>query len=111
MKKPFDVDLALQWIGEAVRPWPKAAMFELAEAGFNSPFELLVACLISIRTLDEVMLPTARQLFAHARTAEAVGRLTAQEIDDLISACTFHVRKAEQIRAIAQRVVEEFSGS
>ncbi len=49
-KKSFDIDLAIERIREAVRPWPKAAMFELAEAGFASPFELLVACIISIRT-------------------------------------------------------------
>jgi len=53
---------------EAVRPFPKAALFELAEDGFNTPFETLVACILSIRTLDEVMLPTARRLFARART-------------------------------------------
>ncbi len=110
-KQPFDIDRAMGLLREAVRPWPKAAMFELAEEGFNSPFELLVACVISIRTLDEVMLPTARQLFARARTAEAVTRLTVQELDDLISACTFHERKAAQIHALAQRVVEEFGGS
>jgi len=110
-KRPFDIDQAMGLVREAVRPWPKAAMFELAEAGFNSPFELLVACIISIRTLDEVMLPTARQLFARARTAEAVSCLTAQEIDNLISACTFHERKAEQIHAMAQRVVDEYGGS
>jgi len=36
-----------------------AAMFELAELGHRSVFEQLVACVISIRTRDEVMLPTA----------------------------------------------------
>ena len=49
-KQPFDVDLAFEHIRAAVSPFPKAAMFELAEDGFVSPFELLVACIISIRT-------------------------------------------------------------
>ena len=68
-KHPFDIDTAIRRIREAVAPFPKAAMFELAEDGFNSTFEQLVACIISIRTYDEVMLPTARRLFEHARTA------------------------------------------
>ncbi|HEV2121547.1 MAG TPA: endonuclease III, partial [Chloroflexota bacterium] len=59
-------------IGEAVRPFPKAALFELADDGFGSVFEQLVACIISIRTRDEVTLPVARKLFQHARTPEAV---------------------------------------
>jgi endonuclease III len=110
MKKPFDIDLAIQRIGETVRPFPKAAMFELAEQGFNSPFEQLVACMISIRTYDEVSLPTAKRLFARARTAEQIGQLTVTEIDTLISASTFHERKAEQIYEIAKRIMDAYNG-
>lgn len=29
-KKPFDVGVALQRIDAAIRPWPKAALFQLA---------------------------------------------------------------------------------
>lgn len=110
MKKPFDIDLAVKLINEAVRPFPKAAMFELAEEGFNSPFEQLVACMISIRTYDEVSLPTARKFFARARAAEQVSKLTVNEIDSLISASTFHERKAEQIHTIANRIIDEYNG-
>lgn len=110
MKKPFDIDRALKLISDAVQPWPKAAMFELAEGGFNSPFEQLAACIISIRTYDEVSLPTARKLFTRARTPAQMIKLTPEEIDNLIHACTFHERKAAQIHAIAQRVFDEFDG-
>jgi endonuclease-3 len=109
-KQPFDVDLALQRIEQAVRPYPKAALFELAEDGFNSPFEQLVACIISIRTLDEVTLPTARRLFARARTPATMAQLLPEQIDELIHDCSFHERKAPQIHAIAQRVVAEYAG-
>lgn len=109
-KKPFNIDRALAAIEQAVKPWPKAAMFELAEAGFNSPFEQLAACMISIRTYDEVTVPTARKLFERARTPAEMSRLTAPQIDTLIHACTFHDRKAEQIHAIAQRVMQEYDG-
>jgi endonuclease-3 len=109
-EKPFDLDLALELIETAVRPWPKAAMFELAEAGFASPFEQLIACIISIRTYDEVTVPTARRLFDRARTAAEITRMHPVEIDTLINACTFHERKAEQIHEIARRVLDEYGG-
>lgn len=110
MKKTFDLERALKRISDAVQPWPKAAMFELAEDGFNSPFEQLVACIISIRTYDEVSLPTARKLFTRARTPAQITELTPAQIDDLIHACTFHERKAAQIHTIARRVLDEFDG-
>ena len=110
-KKPFDIDQAIDRIRMAVTPLPKAAMFELADEGFGSPFEQLVACIISIRTFDEVTLPTARRLFACARTPLEVSQLTPAEIDTLIIASSFHERKAHQIHAMAQRIVEEYGGT
>jgi endonuclease-3 len=107
MKRPFDIVEMIRRIRKAVRPFPKAALFELADEGFVSPFEQLVACIISIRTLDEVTLPTARKLFSRARTPLAVSKLTVREIDELIRACSYHERKARQIREIARRVVDE----
>jgi endonuclease-3 len=111
MKKTFDIDLAIKLIDVAVRPFPKAAMFELAEEGFNSAFEQLVACMISIRTYDEVSLPTARRLFARARAPAEVSQLTVEEIDSLIITSTFHERKASQIHEIALRIVDEYAGN
>lgn len=109
-KEPFDIDVVIARIAEAVQPYPKAAMFELAQEGYNSPFEQLIACIISIRTYDEVSLPTARALFARAKTPSAMLQLTVATIDELIRASTFHERKAEQIRQIAAQLVDEFAG-
>ena len=109
-KRPFDIDQAISHIREAVRPFPKAALFELAEEGFRSPFEQLIACIISVRTLDEVTLPTARRLFALARTPLEASRSTVAEIDERIHACTFHEAKARQIHDIARRIVKEHDG-
>jgi endonuclease-3 len=109
-KRHFDIDLAMERIGEAVAGFPKAAMFELADEGFGSPFELLVACLISIRTFDETTLVCARRLFALARTPAEMSRLPASRIDAAIRESTFHGSKAPQIREIARRIVAEHGG-
>jgi endonuclease III len=109
-KQPLDIDQALSLIRTAVRYYPKAAMFELAEQGYSTPFEQLIACIISIRTLDEVSLPTARRLLERARSPAALAELTTGEIDQLITSSTFHERKAIQIQAIARRVVEQYGG-
>jgi endonuclease-3 len=109
-KQPFDIDQALHLIREAVAPYPKAAMFELAELGYSTPFEQLIACIISIRTRDEDSLPISRRLFEQARTPAAIAQLTPEAIDRLISPSTFHERKAYQIQAIARQVAEQFGG-
>jgi endonuclease-3 len=108
--QPFDIDTAIAQIRTAVQPFPKAAMFALAEEGYDSPFEQLIACLISIRTYDEVSLPVARRLLAQAPTPQAMSQLPPAEIEALIQGCTYADRKAAQIAAIAHQVVQEFEG-
>ena len=109
-KEPFNVDVALERIAEAVRPYPKAAMFELAARGYGTPFQQLVACIISIRTRDEESLPISERLFEAAPTAEAIVALTPEAIAALIKPSSFYERKAQQIHAIARRTVDEFAG-
>jgi endonuclease-3 len=108
--EPFDIDVALERVAQAVRPYPKAAMFELAERGYRSPFQQLVACMISIRTRDEESLPISIRLFEAAPTAKAIAALTPAEIEALIRPSTFYERKAHQIHAIATQSVAEYDG-
>jgi endonuclease-3 len=111
VKRRFDIDQVISRIRDAVSPYPKAALFELAEEGFDSPFELLLACIISIRTRDETTLLCARRLFSLARTAVTVSQLSPEAIDAAIGACAFHDVKARQIHDIAQRVVAAHAGT
>ena len=111
MKRPFDIEVALERIADAVRPFPPAAMFELHDEGFRALFEQLVACILSIRTRDETSIVAARQLFAEARTPEQIAALGPGGITPLISDCTFSENKARQIHTIAERVLKEHGGA
>ncbi|HYI24801.1 MAG TPA: endonuclease III [Thermomicrobiales bacterium] len=108
--QPFDIDVAMTRIADAVAPYPKAAMFELAEQGYDTAFEQLIACLLSVRTRDEVSVRAAPRLFAVARTPDEVAGLSEAEILGQIRDVTFAERKAGQIREIARRVRDEFNG-
>ncbi|MEM6426743.1 MAG: endonuclease III, partial [Cyanobacteria bacterium P01_D01_bin.128] len=107
---PFDIDRAIPLIRRAVKPFPKAAMFQLAEEGFSSLYEQLVSCIISIRTYDEVSVPVSRRLFAKARLPAEMVKLTEAEILGLIRASTFPENKAAQIRQLSQQILDDFEG-
>lgn len=112
----FPIDAVLARIADAVRPYPRAAMFALRDGDGGAPphaslFEQLVACILSIRTTDEVSLPAARRLLAHAATPHALAALPVAELDALIADVTFHERKAAQLQALARRVVDAFGGA
>ncbi len=109
-KRVFEIDTAFARIEDAIEPFAPAMLFELAQDGFDSPFEQLVACIISIRTRDEVSIGLARGLFKRARTPAELTNLTVAEIDELINQSSFHGAKAAQILTIAHESVEKHDG-
>lgn len=86
-------------------------MFELADCGYKSLFEQLVACIVSIRTLDEVTVPTATRLFERAHEPKTVAELSVKQIDELIRSCSFYEAKAVTIRQIAIGAIQKYGGS
>jgi endonuclease-3 len=109
-KKPFDIDVVVRLIRKEVAGFADAAMFDLRTRGFATVFQQLVACIISIRTYDEVSLPAAVRLLEVAPDATSMSRLSEREIDRLIATSTFHETKARQIKAIAVGTVKQFGG-
>ncbi len=110
MKHQFDIDVAIERVREAVKPFPRAMLFQLFDDGHTSAFEMLVACLISVRTRDETSFAMAQALFARARTPAEMAELDINDIDALISKCAFHLVKSEQINMMARLILEEHSG-
>ncbi|MBV9677614.1 MAG: endonuclease III [Acidobacteriaceae bacterium] len=109
-KEPFDIDEVFRRLREATAHLPKAAMFELRDRGYGSPFEQLVASLISARTLDETTIPVSLRLFEVARTPEALANLDEGALVKLLRGATFPEPKARDLKRLAQGIVEEHGG-
>ncbi|GAB3255595.1 endonuclease III [Larkinella harenae] len=110
MKPTFDLTLVLSRVEEAIRPYPKAAMFDLFERGYSTVFEQLISCIISIRTLDETTIPVSLRLFEVARTPEQLLELSPEALAKLLYGTQYPEQKAYTMLGIARRVVEEFGG-
>jgi endonuclease III len=109
-KEPFDIDEVFKRLREVTSHLPKAAMFDLRDRGYGSPFEQLVASLISARTLDETTIPVSLRLFEVARTPEALAKLDEGTLVKLLHGATFPEPKARDLRRLAQQIVNEHSG-
>ncbi len=96
----------LEWLAgelaqfrETVRPTTLAKVERRRD-----PFRLLVACVISLRTKDEVTAQASAKLFAVASTPETLARLPQSRIAKLIFPAGFYNTKAKQIREISRRI-------
>ena len=92
----------LTQVRETVRPTTLAAVERKRD-----PFRLLVACVISLRTKDEVTAQASARLFAIASTPKTLAKLPNGRIAKLIFPAGFYNTKAKQIREIARRIARD----
>jgi endonuclease-3 len=76
----------------------------------RDPFQILVGCILSLRTKDETTGPAAARLFALARTPRAMGRLTPARIARAIYPVGFYRTKARTIRRLSGDLLERHRG-
>jgi endonuclease-3 len=109
-KEPFDIDEAFRRLRLAVADFPKAAMFDLRDRGYSSPFEQLVGALISARTRDETTVKVCLRLFEAARTPQEILALKEDKLTRLLAGASFAETKVRDIREISRRIVDEWDG-
>jgi len=74
------------------------------------PFRILVSCILSLRTKDEVTYPATERLFAKASDPEGMLKLTSAAIAKAIYPAGFYRTKAKQIRAISGILLSRHGG-
>lgn len=88
--------------------WKTPAVTIVAECD-GSPFKVLVSCIISLRTKDEVTAAASARLFRVADTPEKMLALAVEDIAGLIYPAGFYRNKAMQIHEISRRLVAEYA--
>ena len=76
----------------------------------RSPFRLLVACVISLRTKDEVTAEASRRLFAIGPDPERLAELDVESIAEAIYPAGFYNTKARQLKDIGRILRDEYGG-
>lgn len=76
----------------------------------RDPFKILISCILSLRTQDKTTEEASQRLFRLARTPQAMSRLSAEKIQKAIYPVGFYRVKAQRIRELGKRIVEEYGG-
>ncbi len=81
-----------------------------SELNYSSPFQLLVAVILSAQCTDKRVNLTTPALFEAYPTAERMAEATAEEIFSYIRSISYPNNKARHLAAMARMLVEEFDG-
>lgn len=77
---------------------------------FNTPFELVVAVMLSAQCTDERVNKTTPAIFEKYSTPEDFANIDLDLLETLIHPCGFYKNKAKNIKACAKKIVEDFNG-
>ncbi len=104
-----EINQIVRTLKTALRRWKPTAVGEVAQRS-RDPFQVLVSCLISLRTKDEVTAAASARLFRLGRTPEALVRVPTDTIAKAIFPAGFYRTKARTIREICRNLLEHHGG-
>ena len=74
------------------------------------PFRILVGCLISARTRDEVTEAACSRLFHRIRSPQGLLKLTSRQLEKEIYPVAFYRNKAKALKSLSSDLIERFEG-
>ena len=77
---------------------------------FETPFQLVVAVMLSAQCTDERVNKTTPALFKRCKTIEDFANIPIDELEKIIYPCGFYKNKAKNIKLCAKQVLENFNG-
>ena len=78
---------------------------------FTTPFELLIAVILSAQCTDERVNKTTPNIFSNYSTPEDFVKMPLETLEELVHPCGFYKNKAKNIKLTAQKLVDEFNGN
>ena len=101
-KKPYPITMVLDILNKTYPDHPMGLLTE------GQPFRVLVACIMSLRTRDEMTIPLAEKLFKEADTPEAILKYSEAELAQKIYPVGFYKTKAKNILKICEILVTQY---
>jgi endonuclease-3 len=107
--KRSDITAVYDLLEKAYIEMDEPSVTKISKQTKRDPFRVLVSCLISLRTKDEVTLASSEKLFAKADNPEDMLKLSEEEIAKLIYPAGFYKTKSKTIINICRILIEEFN--
>lgn len=80
------------------------------ELNFKTPFQLLIAVILSAQCTDKRVNEVTKVLFANYPTPQALAKAKQDDVEQIIHSLGFFRNKAKSIIKCAQQLVEKFNG-
>ena len=77
---------------------------------FETPFQMVIAVMLSAQCTDERVNKTTPTLFKRCKTIQDFANIDINELEKIIHPCGFYKNKAKNIKLCAKQILENFEG-
>ncbi|HEX5689905.1 MAG TPA: endonuclease III [Roseiflexaceae bacterium] len=105
----FDIHAVMAILADTMPRFEQPLVDQMGAEG-QTPFRVLIATILSLRTKDTVTAVVAPRLFAAADTPEAMLALDEEQLAKLIYPVGFYRTKAKSIRQVCALLIERHGG-
>lgn len=77
---------------------------------FETPFQMVIAVMLSAQCTDERVNKTTPALFKRCKTIQDFADIDIKELEEIVHPCGFYKNKAKNIKLCAKQVLENFNG-
>ena len=77
---------------------------------FETPFQMVVAVMLSAQCTDERVNKTTPELFKRCKTIQDFVDIDIKELEEIVHPCGFYKNKAKNIKLCAKQILENFNG-
>ena len=78
---------------------------------FKTPFQLVVAVMLSAQCTDARVNMTTPALFERCKTIEDFANINISDLEKIVHPCGFYKNKAKNIKKCAKQILEDFNGN
>jgi len=102
-----DIEKIVQILKDAKQP--QSEFVHLMDS-FNSPYLVLISCILSLRTNDRTTYPATLRMLELGKTPEEIAKADLEELEKAIFPVGFYKNKAKQIIELSKIIVEKYNG-
>jgi len=111
LKSPeFDIQKAVKLLRKEVKQWKVPVVTTYSRKNARPAFQVLISCLLSLRTRDEQTAKASRKLFAEADSPEKIADMPVKRIEELIYPVGFYRNKAKTLKEVCRTLLDNYQG-
>lgn len=108
MPKKEEIGKVIGLIKKNIKNFEMPVATEISNTS-RDPFQVLVSCLLSLRTRDTITGPVSKRLFDIAKTPKQIADMPLKRLQSIIKPVNFYITKSKRIKQISKELFENYN--